>query len=92
MNKIKLENFLDDIEINPEVKEFWARIAYKLSPEEIEAFIILKKYNPQDLIKAIDILMRREKALLEKDFQALKKILKKEKDILRDLIFEVKIG
>lgn len=86
MTKTKIENFLDDIEISSEAKEFWARIVYKLSPEEIEAFIILKKQNPQDLTKAIDILMRREKALLEKDSKTLKEILDEEKSMLEDLI------
>lgn len=85
MQNKDLKNFLDDIEISPEAKEFWARMACKLSPEEIEAFVILKKYNPQDLIKAIDVLMRREKALLEKDSQMLKEIFEEEKSMLEDL-------
>jgi hypothetical protein len=85
MTKSKIENFLDDVEISSEAKEFWARIVYKLSSEEIEAFTILKKQNPQDLIKAIDILMRREKAILEKDSKVLREILDEEKDMLKDL-------
>ncbi|MBT4731095.1 hypothetical protein HOB87_03915 [Candidatus Woesearchaeota archaeon] len=85
MNNLKLENFLDDVEISSEAKEFWGRIAYKLSPEEIEAFVILKKQNLQDLVKAIDILMRREKALLEKDPKILREILDEEKSMLEDL-------
>jgi len=81
MNKTKIENFLEDIDISSEAKEFWARIANRLSPEEIEAFTILKKQNPQDLVKAIDILMRREKALLKKDSKVLKEIFEEEKKI-----------
>lgn len=86
MNNSKIENFLDDIiYVSSEAKEFWARIYSKLSPEEIEAFIILKKQNPEDLVKAIDILMRREKALLEKDTKTLKEILNEEKNMIEIL-------
>ena len=59
---------------------------YQLSPEEIEAFIILKKENPQDLVRAIEILMRREKTLSEKDPKALKEIFEEEKNMFKDLI------
>ena len=43
MTEIKIKNFLDDVKIGADAKDFWTRIAGKLSPEEIEAFIILKK-------------------------------------------------
>lgn len=79
-----LKNFLDDIEISSVAKEFWVRISNKLSQEEMEAFIILKKESPQDLAKAINILMRREKALLEKDIKTLKEILIEEKNMFKD--------
>ena len=81
MNNLKVKNFLDDIEISPEAKEFLVRISSRLSPEEIEAFIILKKQDPEDLVKAIYILMRREKALLKKDSKVLKEIFEEEKKI-----------
>ena len=84
MIKNNLKNFLDDIKISNEAKEFWMRICGKLSPEEIEAFIILKKQNSEDLIKAIDILMRREKALLDKNPQALKEIFEEGKNMLEN--------
>ena len=86
MTEIKIKNFLDDIKISHDAKDFWTRIAGKLSPEEIEAFIILKKENPQDLVRAIEILMRREKALLGKDTKTLKEIFKEEKSMFKDLI------
>ena len=86
MTEIKIKNFLDDVKISHDTKDFWARIADKLSPEEIEAFIILKKENPQDLVRAIEILMRREKTLSEKDPKALKEIFEEEKNMFKDLI------
>ena len=86
MTEIKIKNFLDDIKISHDAKDFWARIVRKLSPEEIEAFIILKKENSRDLVRAIEILMRREKALLGKDTKTLKEIFKEEKSMFKDLI------
>ena len=86
MTEIKIKNFLDDVKIGADAKDFWTRIAGKLSPEEIEAFIILKKENPQDLVRAIEILMRREKALLGKDTKTLKEIFEEEKNMFKDLI------
>jgi len=86
MIEIKIKNFLDDVKISHDTKDFWARIADKLSAEEIEAFIVLKKENPQDLVRAIEILMRREKALLEKDTKTLKEIFEEEKNMFKDLI------
>ena len=86
MTETNIKNFLDDIKISHDAKDFWARIVRKLSPEEIEMFIILKKENPQDLVRAIEILMRREKALLGKDTKTLKEIFKEEKNMFKDLI------
>jgi len=86
MTEIKIKNFLDDVKIGADAKDFWTRIAGKLSPEEIEAFIILKKENSRDLVRAIEILMRREKALLGKDTKTLKEIFKEEKSMFKDLI------
>ena len=86
MTEIKIKNFLDDVKIGADAKDFWARIVRKLSPEEIEAFIILKKENSRDLVRAIEILMRREKALLGKDTKTLKEIFKEEKSMFKDLI------
>jgi len=48
--------------------------------------IVIKKENPQDLVKAIEILMRREKTLSEKDPKALKEIFEEEKNMFKDLI------
>ena len=84
MKNKNLKNFLDDIEISKQAKEFWARIAYKLSLEELEAFIILKKQNPQDLVKAIDILMRKEKAVIENNSEELRNIFEEVKEIFRN--------
>ena len=86
MTEIKIKNFLDDVKIGADAKDFWTRIAGKLSPEEIEAFIILKKENSRDLVRAIEILMRREKALLGKDTKTLKEIFEEEKNMFKDLI------
>ena len=86
MTETNIKNFLDDIKISHDAKDFWARIVRKLSPEEIEMFIILKKENPQDLVRAIEILMRREKTLSEKDPKALKEIFEEEKNMFKDLI------
>ena len=86
MTETKMKNFLNDVKISSDAKDFWARIADKLSAEEIKAFIILKKENPQDLVRAIEILMRREKTLSEKDPKALKEIFEEEKNMFKDLI------
>jgi len=84
--KTNIKNFLDDIKISSDAKDFWTRIVDKLSPEEIEAFIILKKENPRDLVKAIEILTRRKKALSEKDTKTLKEIFEEEKNMFKDII------
>ncbi|PIT96827.1 hypothetical protein COT82_01155 [Candidatus Campbellbacteria bacterium CG10_big_fil_rev_8_21_14_0_10_35_52] len=84
--KTNIKNFLDDIKISSDAKDFWTRIVDKLSPEEIETFIILKKENPRDLVKAIEILTRRKKALSEKDTKTLKEIFEEEKNMFKDII------
>lgn len=81
---MKIENFLDDIEISKQAKEFWARVSPKLSKEEIEAFNILKKENPKDIEKVIDILMRKEKAVIENNLKELKNIFEEEKEIFKN--------
>lgn len=84
MNKNKIENLFDDIDINPEAKEFWARMSPKFSKEEIKAFNILKKENPQDVTRVINILMRKEKAVIENNSKELKNIFEEEKEIFKN--------
>lgn len=84
MNKNIIENFLDDIEIGKKAKEFWARVSPKFSKEEIEAFNILKKENPKDIEKVINILIRKEKAVIENDAKVLKDIFEEEKEIFKN--------
>lgn len=85
MNKNKIENFFDDVEISEEAKEFWARVSSKFSKEEIEAFNILKKGSSKDIEKVIDILMRKEKAVIENNFKELKNIFEEEKEMFKNL-------
>lgn len=84
MNRKEIENFLDGIEISEQAKEFWIRVSPKFSKGEIEAFNILKKENPKDIEKVIDILMRKEKGIIKNDVKELKNILEEEKEMFKN--------